>query len=205
MRTRLHRTAAASLILTLTLAACSGDAGDEGPDSAQADTAATTVQPAPAPATPEVSAEASMTVEDIDRWQRGMQAELAAVEQAGAQLKSAKSNNDSLTAMMASNEMSTRAAGARAAGVDEERYGRIRSTLSSIVASMAPLETEMNLSQMPQEMRTAMQATRDSALARRTPAFAPAVIEALRPRAAALRRQDLELTGARLKAAGIGG
>lgn len=205
MRPSLHRTLAASLILALTVTACGGDSGDDDANGESAETEGIAAeQPAPAstPA-PEVSAEASMTVEDIDRWQRGMQAEREAVEQAAAQLRTARSDNDSLSAMMAANETSTRAAGAKGAGVDEQRYGRVRSTLSSIVRYMAPLETEMNVSQMPAEMRTAMQANRDSTFARMSPAFSPAVIEALRPRAEALRRQELELVGARLKAAGL--
>lgn len=196
------RTLATSFILALTLA-CSGGAGDDANDAAaDADTGVATEQPA-ATAAADVPAEASMTPEDIDRWQRGMEAELAAVEQAGEQLRNAKSNDDSLSAMMASNETSTRAAGARGAGVDEQRYGIIRSAMSSVVRYMAPLQAEMDVSQMPAEMRAAMQANRDSSLARMVPSYSPAVIEALRPRAEALRRQEMALVGARLKAAGM--
>ena len=149
------------------------------------------------------AAEKSMTVEDIDRWARGMEGELEAVREAGRKLKAAKSGTDSLNAIMAANDMSTRAAGARAAGVAEDRYGLINSTLSSVVRYMAPLEAEMNVSQMPAEMVTAMKQNRDSAFARVSAPFPPAVVEAPRPRAEALRKQELALTGERLRAAGM--
>ena len=196
------RTLATSFILALALACSGGAGGDAEDEAADADTGVATEQPA-ATAAADVPAEASMTPEDIDRWQRGMEAELAAVEQAGEQLRNAESNNDSLSAMMASNETSTRAAGARGAGVDEQRYRIIRSAMSSVVRYMAPLQAEMDVSQMPAEMRAAMQANRDSSLARMAPSYSPAVIEALRPRAEVLRRQEMALVGARLKAAGM--
>lgn len=195
------------LLLPLQLTACGGGdnaevtSGESAAASAalRADSAAAQ---APAPAT-EVSAEASMTVEDIDRWQRGMTAELTAVREAGTKFKAAKSSTDSLSAMMAANETSTRAAGARAAGVEENRYGLIRSTLSSIVRYMTPLEAELDVRQMPADMLASMKQDREQTLARMSAAFSPAVIAALRPRAAQLRKQELALTGERLKAAGM--
>lgn len=195
----------AALVLTSPLIACGGG-GDSGAGN---DTAGAEDTPAatPAPAAPvsetAVSAEASMTVEDIDRWERGMTAELAAVREAGVKFRSAKSSTDSMTAMMEANDVPTRAPGARAAGVDESRYGTIRSTLSSIVRYMVPAEQEMDMSKMPAEMIAAMNKDREQTFARMSPAFPPAVIEALRPRALALRKQELTLVGERLKAAGL--
>ncbi|MEX2152837.1 MAG: hypothetical protein WD825_05810 [Gemmatimonadaceae bacterium] len=191
------------LFLALQPAACGGGENAEvtsGDTAAGADSAAVVT---PAPAT-ELSAEASMTVEDIDRWQRGMAAELTAVREAGAKFKAARSSTDSLSAMMAANETSTRAAGARAAGVEENRYGLIGSTLSSIVRYMTPLEAELDVRQMPADMLASMKRDREQTVARLSTAFPPAVIEALRPRAAELRKQQLALTGERLKAAGMG-
>jgi hypothetical protein len=131
-----------------------------------------------------------------------MTAELQAVQDAAKQLHDAKSGNDTVTAMFATNETSTLPAGAKAAGVDEERYRFIRSTLSTVAGEMSPVENEMNTKDMPAQMVAALQQGRDQALARSTATMAPDVVAALKPRAAALRKQDLELTAARLKAAG---
>lgn len=205
MRRRSLRSLAAVLAAAaLVTAACSSgketadttDAGEAG--EGMEETAA-----APVTTTAETTAELSMTVADIDRWQKGMVAELAAVREAGRQFKAAKTNADSLSAMMAANETSTRAAGARAAGVEANRYGLIASTLSSIVRYMVPIEVEMDVKQMPAEMKTAMNQDREQTFARMSPSFPPPVIEALRPRAADLRKQELALTGERLRAAGM--
>jgi hypothetical protein len=189
-------------ITALSIACSRGDA-DANDSAAQADTAAAPAASSPAPtasATP--SPPASLTADDIDRWEKGMAAELEAVRKAGEQLKTAKTGNDTLTAMMGSNEMSTRDAGASAAGVDPERYQLIRSTLSSVVGQMAPLEQEMNVSSLPASAVAELKKSRDEGLARATAELSPQLVEALKPRAAALRKQDLTLTGERLKAAG---
>ena len=167
-------------------------------DSASAATAtATATAASSAPPTA-----ASLTVDDIDRWKRGMEAELAAVREAGTKLAAAKTGNDTLTAMTGTLETSTREAGAKAAGVDPERYNFIRSTLSSLTAYLAPLEMEMNVKDMPPAMVAQMKQGREQSLAQASAGVPPAVIDALRPRAAELRKQDLTLVGERLKAAG---
>jgi len=159
--------------------------------------------PAAVASTAETTAESSMTVEDIDRWQKGMVAELAAVRDAGKQLKAAKTQTDTLTAMSAASEVATREAGARATGVDESRYGLIASTLSAVVRYLAPLDADMDVSKLPAEMRTALQTDREQSLARISPSYPKAVLDALRPRAAALRKQEMALVGERLRAAGM--
>ncbi|HET7457844.1 MAG TPA: hypothetical protein VFJ74_09325 [Gemmatimonadaceae bacterium] len=213
---RIHRRLTHGLLAAalFTVAACkpAERAGEDDSVTAADSTASAGAQAAAAPAAAaapsatgsETSAEASLTVADIDRWQRGMDAELAAVRDAGKQLAAAKTANDTMTAMMAANETSTRAAGARGAGVDEERYNVIRSTLSPVVGYMAPIEMEMDVKQMPASMLETMKKSREESLARATAGIPPAVVEALRPRAAALRKQDLTLVGERLKAAGLG-
>jgi hypothetical protein len=169
-----------------------------------ADTAATSAQPSaaatPAPAN---NTPASLTAEDIDRWKKGMDAELEAVKKAGADLKAAKTGNDTLSAVMAANDMSTRAAGAKAAGVDDERYQLIRSTLSSVVGQMAPIEQEMDVSKLPATAVAELKKSREAGLAQATAELSPELVEALKPRAAELRKQDLTLTGERLKASGV--
>jgi hypothetical protein len=168
-------------------------------DSASAAAAATTSGATSSSAPPTA---ASLTVDDIDRWKRGMEAELAAVREAGTKLAAAKTGNDTLTAMTGTLETSTREAGAKAAGVDPERYNFIRSTLSPLTAYLAPLEMEMNVKDMPPAMVAQMKQNREQSLAQASAGVPPAVIDALRPRAAELRKQDLTLVGERLKAAG---
>lgn len=173
-------------------------------DSVAADTAATAAQP-DAAATPAASnnTPASLTADDIDRWKKGMDAELEAVKKAGSDLEAAKTSNDTLSAVMAANDMSTRAAGAKAAGVDEERYQLIRTTLSSVVGQMAPIEQEMDVSKLPATAVAELKKSREAGLAQATAGLSPELVEALKPRAAELRKQDLTLTGERLKASGV--
>ena len=204
-----HAVLAAAALLAVACKPAERAASDD--DSAAAADSATVTGQSSAPnaaaatATPGgTSAEASLTVGDIDRWQRGMEAELAAVRDAGKQLKAAKTANDTMSAMMAANETSTRAAGAKAAGVDENRYNVIRSTLSSLAAYMAPIEMEMNVKDMPPEMVAQMKQGREQSLERASAGIPKDVLDALRPRAAELRKKDLTLTGERLKAAGMG-
>src|SRR5687767_3279065 len=162
MHHRSLRSLAAVLATALVIAACSsGKETADTTDAGEAGEGMEETSAAPATSTAETTAEMSMTVADIDRWQKGMVAELAAVRDAGKQLKAAKTNADTLSAMMGANETSTRAAGARAAGVEENRYGLIASTLSSIVRYMVPIEVEMDVKQMPAEMKTAMNQDRE--------------------------------------------
>ena len=213
MRTPLSRGAIVVAALVL-LAACgarkdaalsddSATAAQDAADSANAAAATATSNAPAAPAGP--SSSAPLAAGDVDRWKRGMDAELVAVHEAVTKLRSAKSGEDTVSAMMAANDMGTRDAGAKGAGVDGERYQFIRSTLESAVAQLTPLEQEWpNLKEMPASMVEELKKGREAALARMSTDVPPAVIEALRPRAAALRKQSLELAGERMKAAGIG-
>ena len=132
-----------------------------------------------------------------------MAAELAAVQEAGAKLESAKTGEDTLSALMGVQEMTTTPAGARAAGVDGERYKAVRSDLSAATSYLTPhlggIDTTMLSPAQRDEMRQ-MNAAQLKQLEGRVPAE---VVEALKPRAEALRKKDLELAGARLKSAGM--
>jgi hypothetical protein len=132
-----------------------------------------------------------------------MAAELAAVQEAGAKLKSAKTGEDTLSALMGVQEMTTTPVGAQAAGVDEERYSALRSDLSAATAYLTPhlggIDTTLLSPAQREEMRQ-MNATQLKQMEGRVPA---GVIEALKPKAEALRKKSLELAGARLKGAGM--
>ena len=215
----LRSTVRAAAVWALTaslLTACGGsgesadaDAADSAAAETEVDTEAAATEASPAPAAPAPPAaeqtSAPLAVEDIDRWQRGMAAELEAVRAAGAKLKAAKSGADTVSAMMGANDMATRDAGAAAAGLSPERYQFVRTTLSSAAGSLSPLEEEMKVSDMSPEMVAQMKQAREAGLGQLATAMPSAVIDALRPRAGALRKQDLTLTGERLKAAGVGG
>ena len=180
---------------TSTASATSG--GNEAAESST-DTAAL-----PAPATPTNSSSAPLTPADVQRWERGIEGELKAVQEAGAKMKSARTGEDSLNAMMGVQEMTTVSAGAQAAGVDEERYKFIRSNLSAVVSYLTPPELEgMDTTKMPQSLRDEFRTGREAQLKRMANDVPADVVELLRPRATELRKKDMELTGARLKGAG---
>jgi len=190
------------LLTVLFLAGCGGGAGkDETHDEAVADAAGDAS--APAAGQSGTPSSAPLTVEDIERWEKGMAAELAAVQEAGAKLKSARTGEDTLSALMGVQEMTTTPAAATAAGVNEERYSVVRSDLSAAAAYLAPhlggIDTTMLSPAQREEMRQ-MNAAQLKQLEGRVPAE---VVEALKPKAEALRKKDLELAGARLKGAGM--
>jgi hypothetical protein len=157
----------------------------------------------PAGFSPSNRASTPLTITDVQRWERGMEGELEAVQAAAAKMHSARSGEDSLNAMMGVQEMSTLSAGAQAAGVDEERYKFIRSNLSAAVSYLTPPELEgMDTTKMPQNLRDEFRNGRDASLKQMSPAVPTEVVDALRSRAAELRKKDMELAGARLKGAG---
>jgi len=192
------------LLTVLFLAGCGGAGDDETRDEAAADAGGGAPAPAPDAASQSGTASsAPLSVEDIARWEKGMAAELAAVQEAAGKLGRAQTGEDTLAALMGVQEMTTTPAGARAAGVDEERYRVIRSDLSAAAAYLTPylggIDTTM-LSPVQREEMRQMNAAQLKQMEGRVPAE---VVEALKPRAEALRKKGLELAGARLKGAGM--
>jgi hypothetical protein len=201
-----------SLLIGAVIVAIGSACGkSEGADGAASDstTAAQTVQAdtqtanAAVAQQPGTGAAAPLTVGDIDKWQRGMEAELKAVQDAGAKLRNAKTSQDSLDAMMGANDMTTAEAGAKAAGLDIERYKFVRTNLSVAAGALSPIEMEMNTKDMPPSMIEEMNKGRAATLERMAVDVPAPVVEALRARAAALRKQDMTLVGERLKASGV--
>jgi hypothetical protein len=172
---------------------------------AAADTEATAAESQPSAAgQPADATSRPTTVEDIDRWQKGMAGEMEALQATAAQVKDAKSLPDKLALMEQANEGSTAPAGAKAAGVDEGRYDFIRAKLSGAVAHLAPFEGPgLDTASLPQSRRDQLRAEQDDYFKKTAWAVPPEVIEALKPRAAELRKQDMELAAARLKASGM--
>ena len=197
---------AAALFLLASLAAC----GSEKPvPEAEADAAEAEAAPRAEAATPppavasQQSDNAPITVDDIDRWQKGMAGELEAVNAAAQRMKAARSGEDSMSAMMAVQETSTQEAGAKAAGVEVDRYKLIRSQLSEAAGYMTPELGGIDTTLLSQEQREEMKRNNESQLERLQETVPEDVIAALRPRASELRKQQLTLVGARLKGAGM--
>jgi hypothetical protein len=192
-----------ALVLATVVASCgAGDAGTAEESTAADDQSAGAEPAPPAPAVPGESATAPIKVEDIDRWQRGLAGELEAVQEAGRRFREARTGTDSVNAAAGALDMATVGAGARAAGLSEDRYQFVRSTLSTAVGYLSPIEQEMDVSQMPATMVEEMKKSRETSLAQMSNEVPNEVVEALRPRAAELRKQDLGLTVERLKAIG---
>jgi hypothetical protein len=127
------------------------------------------------------SADASsrpLTVEDIDRWQKGMAGEMQAVQATAAKMETAKTSEDKLTIMAEAQEGSTAPAGAKAAGLDETRYSFVRAKLSDAVQYLTPLELEG----MPANLREEQRAQGEAYLRQMAWALPPDVVEALRPK-----------------------
>lgn len=182
----------------------SAAAAQEDAAAVQADSVAATPAPQGAQAqTAGTASNAPITLADVERWQRGIAAELQAVREAGEKLHRAKTAEDTVNAMFAANEMGTRAAGAKAAGVDEERYQFIRTTLSSAVSQLTPVESEMNVKDMPPAMLEEMKKGRETAIARMSNDIPPDVMDTLRQHAVELRKRDMGLVAARLETAGL--
>jgi hypothetical protein len=187
------------------LLGCGG--GDSAKNDAAADPAADATQSDAAPAADAAAANAStapLAVEDIDRWAKGLEGELKAVQGAGVKLKDAKTGDDSLNAIMGVQEMNTVEAGAAAAGLDRDRYHFVRTNLSSAASYLAPQIGGLDPSTLSPEMRAEMQKGNDAQLAQMADVVPAEVVSALKPRAAELRTKDVELTVARLRAAGAG-
>jgi hypothetical protein len=132
-----------------------------------------------------------------------MAAELEAVHAAAARLKQAKTADDTMTAMMGTQDMSTLEAGAQAAGVDRERYNLIRGTFSEAASYLAPSVGGPDTTGLSPDQRAEMRRGNATQLEQMKDVVPPDVVSALTPRAAQLRTKDLELVAARLKGAGM--
>jgi hypothetical protein len=199
---RLPRAALAG-VLALTLTACGGgDSNRDEAPAAEAEAGGENGAPA-ADQSPAATTNTPVTVADIDAWQKGMAAELEAVRSAGAKMKEAKTSDDTLSAMMAVQEMATQEAGAKAAGLDLERYRFIRSELSAATSYLTPQLGGIDTTMLSPAQRDELRQGNEAQLKQMEDRVPPAVVEALKPRAEELRKQDLGLVAERLKSAGM--
>jgi hypothetical protein len=193
-----------------TLAVCLVVAGlygcgarDTKPDADRQQAAESAPADAAPAAAPADAGPKPLTVADIDRWASGMAAELEAVHAAAAKLKEAKTADDTTTAMMGVQDMSTLDAGAQAAGVDRELYHLVRTTLSEAASYLAPSVGGLDTTGLSPDQRAEMRRGNAAQLEQMKDRVPPDVVSALAPRAAQLRKQDLELAVARIKGSGM--
>ena len=146
---------------------------------------------------------APLTSADVGRWEKGLDGEMQAVKEAASKLKSARTSEDTLNAMMGVQEMDTTEAGAKAAGVDPERYKFIRSNLSAVVGYLTPTLGGIDTTGLTPAQRDELRRGNEAQLERMKQDVPADVVEAIRPRAVELRKKDMELVGARLKGAGM--
>jgi hypothetical protein len=202
--------AAIACMLALTLTSCGGGDDTEADEAAPSSDAPADAQPSGGEAPPAAGGSASssgatapVAEGDIDLWQKGMAGELEAVRAAGEKMKSARNNEDSLTAMMGVQEMSTQEAGAKAAGIDLERYKFIRSELAAAASYLTPHLGGIDTTMLSPAQRDELRQSNEAQLKQMEERVPADVVEALRPRAAELRKQNLELVAERLKGAGM--
>jgi hypothetical protein len=199
--------ASAGLLSILLFSACGRkDADPDTSAETAAGQAAAPAAEAPSSSQPEQPAanptSAPLSTADIERWEKGLNGEMQAVREAAAKMKSARSNADTLNAMMAVQEMGTRDAGAKAAGLDPERYGFIRSNLSAVVGYLTPALGGIDTTMLTQAQRDELRQGNEAQL-QQMQEVPPEVVEAIRPRAVELRKKDMELVAARLKEVGM--
>jgi len=205
LRTRVALALAALLLSS----SCGGGDADEAPADAEtvAEDAGSNESPAPsssdAPAPSQNTNTAPITAADVEHWETGMAGEMKAVQEVAATMKSARSNEDTMSAMMGVQETSTMAAGAGAAGIDLERYKFIRSNLSAAVKALTPGLGGIDTTMLAPAQRAELRQMTENELQRLQQDVPKEVIDGLRPRAVELRKKELELVGARLKGAGL--
>jgi hypothetical protein len=95
-----------------------------------------------------------------------MAGELKAVQEAGAKLKTARTAEDTLNAMMGVQEMNTMAAGAQAAGLEQERYKFVRSNLSGVVQYLTPAQGGVDTTMLSSAQRVEMRQMNEAQIRR---------------------------------------
>jgi hypothetical protein len=195
------------LLVALLVAGCGGkEAETDSAETATAEEAEPKLEasaPAP-PAEPAGNAtSAPVTTEDVARWEKGMDAEMQSVRAAGEQLKSARTSADTVSAMMGVQEMATLDTGAKAAGLERERYRFVRSRLSAIVGYLTPSLGGIDTTMLTAAQRDELRQGNEAQIQRMQQEVPPEVVAAIKPRAVELRTKSMELVGARLKAAGM--
>jgi hypothetical protein len=125
-----HRAAVPVLTLCLLAAACGGNnSGDSGAAAARNSERTEAVLTLAA-------ANASFTDADLDAYERGLKTEIAAVEAARREASAAQTAAERAAAAQAEWEDATIPLGAEAAGMSEERYRQLRTTVHEVFSTL---------------------------------------------------------------------
>ena len=208
-RSRTGRVLLASFVVVPLTYACGG--GGDATDSAVADTAAAVDTASLGAVAPSAGSavDAPLSPSDIDAFERGLRAELEAVNKAIADKAAAKSGTDTLSAIMGATEQQTVEAGARAAGLTVDRY---RTIVNAISGALAARQGQAMMANMPQPDTSTLTAEQKAQVRKNAEEMKNAfgnpfkdlpadVASALEPRAAALDSLRMLVVGTRLKAA----
>lgn len=206
-----------ALSLAVALAACGGAGADA--DSLLAEEGAVPESAAVAMASPGATTE-EVGEAELELYERGLAAEIEVLREAVARMASARTGEDTLSAIMAATEMQSVPEAAQRAGVDVERYRRLEGVFGPALSgrmmnpAMRGMTAQMDtstLAELPAEEQARVResmaqmnaAFSDSAAYRTVP---PALHAAFKARAEqrldALWKERFEL---RARAAGLGG
>ena len=199
--------ASGTLIVALLALGCDKKSSDTSSRDTETEAATDSTAAPPAsqaqPASSTNPIAAPLTKPDIERWEKGMAGEMKAIEDAAAKMKTARSGEDTVTAMMGVQETATSEAGAKAAGLEHERYKFIRSNLSAVTNYLTPSQGGIDTTTLSQSQRDELRQMNEARIQQMQQDVPAEVVEALRPRAVELRKKSWELIGARLKGAGM--
>lgn len=161
---------AVALVALVAAAGCGG--GDKADNDA--DTAVAVEQEAappsqdhapPAQATAEQSGPMVLTADDLDRYRKGRQAEIADVKKKAAALTAAKNQMDSLNALgVLANDAERTQAGAEAAGMSVPEYQRLTSAVDNVLGAysisemMRKSQAGVDTASMPADTRAQVRA-----------------------------------------------
>jgi len=212
-------------LLSLTLVAplaCGGHRGDGADGAGQgAGGAASAYSRVPAGSPTAVEADdaaQAIATADIDVYERALAAEVALVRKAVADLRAARSGQDTLAAMSAALDMQTQPAAAQAAGISVQRYRHLDDVFGGAISArqmnpamagmMATVDTS-DIGKMPPDVQQRMRANMRDAQAQFSDSstyhnIPPELRDAFKQRASA-RLDTLwsELFSLRARAAGL--
>ena len=124
-------------VLLLPLAALLACGGSDSAERTDSGTATSSAAPATEAAATDASAPFAFTAADLDALDRGLARETELFRASQAQAASAKTPAERGAAAQAGFEDSTIPEGAKAAGLDVERYRRVRETVNEVLTNMS--------------------------------------------------------------------
>lgn len=210
-----HRRSIVPLVLSLLVPALVGCGGSKPAAESDAAAEASAEAPAaqPAPAAPSESRSTQLTVADLDAYEKGVQAQIDAVRKSSERLKTAKTADDTLSAIGDALPANTEQIGAQAAGMDVERWkvisGQIDAVLqahagSAMMAQMASPQA-MDTASLPPDQRARVRENLKQAqdqMAQQTAqaygSLPPDLVAAFKARAPHLDSLRLRLAGAQM-------